>query len=762
MTETSISSGAIPKRTPRRLRVQLTRWSQRVRLGNKLAIALAVLALISGTATFGVMTRTEAPFDPGGSTLQILLMVDVIIFLALAGIIARRLVVVWLEHRRGSAGSKLHARIVGFFSLVAVGPPILMAFFSALFLDLGIESWFSNKVRTTLENSLVVAESYTAEHLRVIQADIQAMAADLNRQALRVEQNARLINLMVEDQAAKRALSEAIVFRGDGTLLARSTLNVNLNPEIGIPALALEQMKSGELVTISEPDDDRVRALIRLENFFDGYLYVSRFVDTKVLEHVKAAQDAVADYQAIEGDRSAIQLRFNIVFLVVGLLVLMSAIWIGLSIATQMVEPISKLVEASGKVARGDLTARVPNLATSDEIGTLSRAFNRMTGELASQQKTLIKTNLKLDDRRRFTEAVLSGVSAGVVGLDQNGRVTLLNATAIDMLAGDGEHLEGRHIEDVLPESLHLFEEARSTAKESVSSQISVLRDGNSRTLSVRIAPERGDGRRSGFVMTFDDITDQLGDQRTAAWADVARRIAHEIKNPLTPIQLSAERLQRKYKKEITTDPAVFDKCTETIIRQVGDLRHMVDEFSSFARMPAPVFKMEDVVDLVRQVVFLQQVGSDDIIIEFNQPAQPIDIACDGRLISQALVNIIKNAIEALDARFEDGHDFKSGHIKVSIEQDEKQLSIVVDDDGKGLPEELIERLTEPYVTTRSKGTGLGLAIVRKIMEDHGGNFTIENSPVSYGARSILTFNMMALERNQLFLNNNLSTQEDV
>ncbi|MCK5574641.1 MAG: HAMP domain-containing protein, partial [Sphingomonadales bacterium] len=541
------------KRSPKRLQVQFIRWSRSVRLGNKLAIALAVLALISGTATFAAMTRTEAPFDPGGTTLQILLMVDVIIFLALAGIIARRLVIVWLEHRRGAAGSKLHARIVGFFSLVAVGPPILMAFFAALFLDLGIESWFSNKVRTTLENSLVVAESYIEEHRRVIQADILAMAADLNRQALRVEQNTSLLNLMVEDQAAKRALSEAIVFRGDGTLLARSTLNVNLSPEIGIPKLALQQMKSCELVTISEHDDDRVRALIRLENFFDGYLYVSRFVDTKVLGHVNAAKAAVADYQAIEGDRDAIQMRFNIVFLVVGLLVLMAAIWIGLSIATQMVAPISKLVDASGKVARGDLTARVPNLSTSDEIGVLSRAFNRMTSELASQQKALIQTNQKLDDRRRFTEAVLSGVSAGVVGLDQNGRVTLPNATAIDMLGGEIQQIEGRDIVDILPEALPLFEEARSTAKESVSSQISVLRRGNSRILSVRIAPERGDGRRSGFVMTFDDITDQLGDQRTAAWADVARRIAHEIKNPLTPIQLSAERLQRKYQNEIVS-----------------------------------------------------------------------------------------------------------------------------------------------------------------------------------------------------------------
>lgn len=421
----------------------------------------------------------------------------------------------------------------------------------------------------------------------------------------------------------------------------------------------------------------------------------------------------------------------------------MFAVWMGLSFATRMVAPISRLVEASDKVGQGNLNARVPSQTSSDEIGILSRAFNRMTRQLQNQQRALIDTNEQLDERRRFSEAVLSGVSAGVIGLDLKFRVTLPNPVACEFLGANQAAVEGKNIGKLIPELGPLLAELLQAPETSgLQAQINVLRSGIARTLLVRISTETSEGNVTGYVVTFDDISDQLHDQRTAAWADVARRIAHEIKNPLTPIQLSAERLQRKYEGEITSDPGVFRQCTETIIRQVGDLRRMVDEFSSFARMPAPLFRIEDISDVVRQALFMQQVGSPAIDFEFSSPEQAPLLVCDGRLIAQALTNLIKNAVESVNSR----QSGDPGEIKVTVLSNEEHLEIAVEDNGPGLPGDLAQRLTEPYVTTRVKGTGLGLAIVRKIMEDHGGSLILENGE-NGGARAVLRFDHKELLR---------------
>lgn len=723
------------------------RWLTANNVGGKAEVTLAMLAIVSGVATYFAMSQKSAPIDLDSGTLQFLMLGNVVFLLALAGLIGRRLARLWAARRQGIAGSKLHSRIVGFFSLIAVGPPILMAISSAMFFEFGLQSWFSERVQSTLNNSLQVAEGYILEHRNVIQLDLQAMASDMNRQAPLIQSNNRLLKLMIDDQVAKRALSEAIVFDGSGTLLAQAALSFTLSPD-RIPDTIMQQVRSGELAVIANTDDDRVRAIIKLENFFDAYLYVSRRVDPTVLSHVESTRQSIAEYQNLEGERSNIKLQFNMIFIVVTLVILMAAIWVGLWFANYLVAPISQLVSASGRISDGDLNVRVPMLSSNDEIGTLSRAFNRMTQQLGQQQTQLLTANSELDERSRFMEAVLSGVSAGVVGMNYKGVITLPNRSAGELLSYSIDDLTGKKMIDIVPEMKTLIEEITTHKQQSANGQISFVKAGVVRNFLVRISIEYQGQKDSDMVVTFDDITEQLRDQRTAAWADVARRIAHEIKNPLTPIQLSAERLQRKYRKEISTDPDVFDQCTNTIIRQVGDLKHMVDEFSSFARMPEPVFRMEDIVDVTRKAMFLQEVAMPNVSFILHSANSNLELKCDGRLIAQAITNVVKNASEAISARISESKDKNfEGVIDVYIRPKDGLLELSIEDNGRGLPVELDRNIMDPYVTTRAKGTGLGLAIVRKIMEDHGGSLSIENKEEGQGARAVLSFNLLALEK---------------
>lgn len=745
MNESTTSIDRFDRRAALQLLAMARRRARNARLGAKMAAAVAALALVSSIATVVALTR-EAPFDVTGGTIRALLLLDVILLLALAALIVRPLTRLWTARREGLAGSKLHGRLVRIFALIAVGPPILMAIFSAVLFEFGIQSWFSDKVRSTLQDSLVVAESYVAEHRQVIRGDILAMAVDLNRQALFLQQDTTLLRAIVEDQTAKRALSEAIVFTGSGIVLARATLNLELAPE-RVPDVVMERLNDGDLVLVSETEDDRVRALVKLEDFINTYLYVSRFVNSNVVARADAVRASIAEYENLEGERSSIQFQTNAVFFILAFLILLIAVWIGLSLANQLVAPIASLVEASQKVGEGNLKVRVPSLKGTEELGTLGRAFNRMTKQLSLQQDQLMQVNRKLDIRRRFTEAVLSGVSAGVIGLDSKGAINLPNRAACEFLGAEPDELDGKTLSLLLPELDACFRELKDSAGDTVQHQVLVTRNGQQRMLLVRVAKDTGADSAGGFVVTFDDITEQLADQRTAAWADIARRIAHEIKNPLTPIQLSAERLQRKYKKEVTTDPEVFEQCTSTIIRQVGDLRRMVDEFSSFARMPEPIFKKEDLVDIVRQAVFLQEVGRPNIEYKLSVPKKSVHMICDGRQIAQALTNILNNAAESIAAKKLSGSDSRTKKSRIDVRlsvRGNKTLVISVCDDGTGLPEDLFERLTEPYVTTRGKGTGLGLAIVRKVVEDHAGQLVLENRKDG-GARVAISFDLPAL-----------------
>jgi two-component system nitrogen regulation sensor histidine kinase NtrY len=543
---------------------------------------------------------------------------------------------------------------------------------------------------------------------------------------------------VVSAQAALRGLTEAMVFDRAGQMLARSSLAFTLGFE-PVPDDAIHLADTGDVAIMTNDSDDRVRALVRLNQFGDVYLYVGRFIEPRVLNHMEETQRAAALYEQMEGQRSGFQITFALIFMMVAMLFLVAAVAIGIHFAAQFAGPISRLISAAEQVRGGDLAARVPEGETDDELASLSRAFNRMTYQIESQQRELREANRQLDERRRFTETVLTGVSAGVIGLDSLGRVNLPNRSASALLGTDLEQAIGQDLAEVAPEMAGLLDEAERRPDRLAQSQVELIRGNSTRTLLVRIAAEHNGRDISGFVVTFDDITELLSAQRKAAWADIARRIAHEIKNPLTPIQLAAERLRRRYLKEIKSDVETFTICTDTIVRHVGDIGRMIDEFSSFARMPTPVLKPENLVEIVHRAVFLQRTAHPEIVFEPVFPANPVAVSCDARLVGQALINIVKNAIESIEARREDDSANPPGHIRVSVAEKDGQATVIIEDNGKGLPQHGREQLTEPYVTTRTKGTGLGLAIVKKIMEDHHGELVLEDGELE-GARVSLHF----------------------
>lgn len=716
---------------------RLGAWGQRVGFARRAALVVGLAALLAGTATYLVISGTAPGAAPEADLLRSLLIVDFVLLLSLAGIVATRLVRLWAERRRNAAGSRLHARIVGLFTFVTIAPAIVIAVFTVLFFNQGLQSWFGDRVQTAVQQSLVVADAYLAEHRRTITADALAMAADLNRGMTAFARNPQLLNAIVNTQAQVRALSEAMVVERGGLVLARAGLSLLMEFD-RVPDWALDRAQTGEVVVLTSEGDDRVRALVRLESYPGAYLFVGRLIDARVLDHVEKVRLATQEYQRLSAARSGIEITFAFVFLTVSLLLLLAAITFGLVIATRLATPITNLIAAAERVRQGDLDARVPDMAGFDELGRLSRAFNRMTRQIANQRSALLSASEQIDERRRFTEAVLAGVSAGVVGIGADGRVDLVNPSGCRLLGIKPDDAVGQMLDQVVPEFRDLVEDARLTIIGS-HAQVNLMRDGRMRNLAVSATRERGSGGDAGFVVTFDDITDLVSAQRQSAWADIARRIAHEIKNPLTPIQLSAERLRRKYSREITSDPEVFQRCTDTIIRQVGDIGRMVDEFSSFARMPAPVFAEETLQELAQQGVFAQQMADTGIAYRVESEPEPLRVRCDRRQVAQVFTNLLKNAAEAIEARREQDPEAPAGVVVVRLSQQSGRAVIEITDNGKGLPQEDRHRLTEPYVTTRMKGTGLGLAIVKKIVEEHSGQMVLDDA---VGGGAIVRFTL--------------------
>ncbi|MCW9033921.1 MAG: PAS domain-containing sensor histidine kinase [Rhodospirillales bacterium] len=712
-------------------------WSEASGLSRKIAIFLAIAAILSGIATLASMSGS-GPTGPNPKIVMVFLYLDIILMVGLGAVILKRFFTVRAAWKKGRAGSKLHTRFIVLFSLVAVTPAIIVAIFAALFLNFGIQSWFNERVSTALTESGKVAKAYLLEHQKNIKTDVLSVAADLNKNAALLLRNKRQFNLFLNTQSALRGLPDIMVVDANRRIVARSDLSFSLEFEY-LPLEIIRQADLGEVVTIRNDNVDKVRAILKLTRFVDAYLIVGRFVDPKVLEYIENTEGAVAEYKNLEKRKKGIQVTFVMIFSLVAFLLLLASAWFGLIFATRLATPISNLIEAAEKVRRGDMSARVENSADDDEIGTLSRAFNRMTSQLEAQRMGLVEANKELDERHRFTETVLSGVSAGVIGLDPKGGITLPNRSASLLLHTDLEERIGEPLIKAVPEMAKLVIATIERPDRLCQGEIHLIREGQSKVLLVRVAAETRDTEILGYVMTFDDITELQSAQRTAAWADIARRIAHEIKNPLTPIQLSAERLKRKYLKEINSDPETFNLCVQTITRHVEDIGQMIDEFTSFARMPQPKINLHNLSETCREAIFLEKNRHPDIEFKAEIPVEEILVQCDEKQIGRALTNILKNAAESVSSAMKASENIDAGQVSIVLAKLENKIKVTIDDNGFGFPPELKDRLTEPYVTSRAKGTGLGLAIVKKIMEEHGGELILSNNETG-GARVELIF----------------------
>src|ERR1700694_3442625 len=682
------------------------------------------VALLSACLTFVVLTGLTR-IDPTREVVLSFILINAATILVLVGITIREVWQVMLARRRGRAAARLHIQIVSLFSVIAVLPAVLVAIIANVTIDRGFDRLFSGPTREVIQNSLIVAHAYMQEHAQVIRGDILGMANDISQARPLFDQDRKSFRELLTSSAASRNLPGAMLIDKEPNILETAQTGIQLAFTTPAPEF-LSNVDENEPQIAVFPEANYVAAVVRLRAFNDTFLYVARLLDPRGVAQLRQTEASVAEYAEIEARRLGIQVNFALMFAVIALTILMASVLIGLNFANWLVAPIRRLMSAANIVSTGDLHVQVPVHKSEGDLAQLGETFNKMTQELRSQRDELVNASELIDSRRRFIEAVLSSASAGIIGVDASGSVGILNRSA-EKLIGHAESETLDHpLSDVLPELDDMMKTAREGTQRLVQGQITINRDAHERILSVRVSAEQTSQSRDSYIITLDDITELVSAQRTSAWADVARRIAHEIKNPLTPIQLSAERIRRKFGKVIIEDKAVFEQCTDTIVRQVDDIRPMVDEFSRFARMPKPVMEGEDVADTVRQAVFLMRVGHPDIDIEADIKEEPMRAQFDRRLISQALTNIIKNATEAIEAV--PAEQVGKGRIDVIAAREGDDIVIDVIDNGIGLPKMSRARLLEPYVTTREKGTGLRLAIVGRVLEDHGGRIELNDA----------------------------------
>lgn len=714
------------------------------------ALSLVVLGILTGLATFLVLTGlTPIPLS---AEIGWQLMLANLLLIGLMGLlvfyqVARLLLELW----RRTPGAGLHLRLISVFGLVAVLPAVLVALFAAVVLNRGLDNWFSQRTQAIVNTASTVAEAYLENASQATRSDLANIATDLTQQFPLFKDDRPAYLRRIARHVAMRNLAGAFVFDSSTKRIEANVPAYDRIKFIAPSASELAAIEKGEVVVIPPArGGSLVRAMMRLQGYPSHYLYIYRIISPVVVEQVVRTQEAKLEYDELLKQRVGIQWTYASVFALLSLVFLLAALWMGLRFSDRLVEPIVRLLHASLQVAQGDFNAKVRMIDGPGDLVTLSRTFNMMTDQIRMHRDQLIETNEQLDERRRFSEAMLAGVSAGVIGIDPSLHVSVVNRSALYLLELDEPSVVGKLLGQVVPEFLDLFAQAMARPSGFAEGQVERTVNDHVSTFFVRITVERSDDAEHGFVVTFDDITNLVNAQRNSAWADIARRIAHEIKNPLTPIQLSAERLKRKFLKEITSDPKIFEQCTDTIIRQVGDLGRIVDEFSAFARMPKAVPELNDIRDTVRDATVLQRVAAENLeILVADGPELPA-FEFDRRLVTQAITNLVKNARESVEARLANQPE-PGGKIVVVTGIKGLRPYIRVTDNGLGLPQENRHRLAEPYMTTREKGTGLGLAIVKRIMEEHGGRLLLADSPSGLGAEVTLEFGPPAIREDAKF-----------
>ncbi len=721
--------------------VRLVRLRRARKLRKATTFGLVILGPVLAAATYAVF----GPLGQGGNTLslRLVLLADLVYVLLVAALVLNQVARLIAARRAKSAGSRLHLRLTGVFALMALIPTITVAVFAGLTVNVGLEGWFSERVRDVVGNSLLAAEAYEQEQREDLREDALALAVSID-QARRAGIDLSDSELLAEGQRQiQRGLREAYMIDATGDLRARGDRSYLFDYEEP-DATQIATASDTDILVIEDWLNNEFRALVRLDSFTDRFLYVSREVDGEILSLLDETTETAQLYQQLESERGRLLFEFGLLYLGFAVILILAAVWLGLWFAERLSGPVGRLTGAAQQVGAGDLDVQVREEDGDDEIAMLGRYFNQMTRQLKGQRNTLLDNTRQIERRRRLFDSVLSSVTSGVVGLDPEGRVTFVNRSAMRLLDWE-EDQQSLALSVAVPEFGPLFETLVSGPMEASQGEVKVSRQRRQENLLVRMATRRTEeGGLEGYVVAFDDVTDLVSAQRMAAWGDVARRIAHEIKNPLTPIQLSAERIRRKFTPKLGEDAEALEQMTGVIIRQTGDLRRIVDEFSKFARMPEPDKSVQDLVTLLRDAVLLQQTGQPDVMITSDLPDSPVMAQLDATMISQALTNLIKNAGEAIETLKIKGTP--QGHvpqISVQLTQVENTARLTIADNGIGLPEDRA-RLFEPYVTTRSEGTGLGLPIVKKIIEEHGGSLTlIDASPFDgqthFGAMAVIT-----------------------
>ncbi|MCE2517545.1 MAG: PAS domain-containing sensor histidine kinase [Alphaproteobacteria bacterium] len=686
------------------------------------AYVSVVVALCLGGATYALLS-SEAYLQNGSDLAGVLLAIDLIALMILLVFVGRQIIQLISERKRRLAGYQLHWRLVTLFGLITVFPAIIVVAFSVFVLDFSLRGWFDDRISTAVNESVTVAESYLEEHVQSVRGQVLAMANDINREASQLSGNRRQFDAFLTNQAGVRNLSEALVINSNGRVNANSRYAYAVTfSSLGDDFFATA--RDGDVAITSTEITNRIRAGVRLNQFVDGYLLVGRFIDPNVSGAVARTELAVSEYQSLDIRQLDLKVSFALLFGMVALLLLLGAMWVGLNFANAIVVPLGSVIQVADQVRSGNLESRVNASASNDEIAQLGHSFNNMLDEMSKNRSELVEANRQLDKRREFTEAVLAGVSSGVIGIDEAQTITLPNLSALSMLGLNRQQVLGQKLADVVPEFRDLLENADKPGRRNREQNIEIIRDGQTINLLARITTETVAKRVVGYVVTFEDVSDLLDAQRKAAWSDIARRIAHEIKNPLTPIQLAAERLGAKYVPEDEKDKKAFSSYVSTIIRQVDDIGRLVNEFSSFARMPAPVMESHNVVQIINAQLSLFRGGNSQAeFISGSFPDDEVMMLCDDGLIRQAITNLLQNAVDAMVES-----DVASPRVRLDVKADDRHVRIIVSDNGPGLPLDQIATLTEPYVTNREKGTGLGLAIVQKIIEDHSGELVLENT----------------------------------
>ena len=694
-------------------------------------LVLAGIALICAILTLFVLLGIT-PIAPTSNVVIASVVINSVFVIGLMYLIAREINRLLKARRKGRAAARLHVRIVVLFSIVAITPAVLVAIFASLTLNVGLDRWFAIRTQSIVDSSSNIAQAYMLENAGYLQGQTLSMATDLDRnRALFYLDRTGFVELMTR-QAKGRGFLGAFLVQADGDAVVQADIKTE-RPLPAIPQDALQKAGAGQPTLIPPGVTNLVGAIIKLEGIGGTFLYTVRAVDPKVMNAMRLMEENRAEYKAMESGRAPLQVAFAILYLGFALIVLLAAIWTAIAVADRIVRPIRLLISAADSVATGNMHVLVPVRAVDGDVGRLSRTFNKMISEIRSQQHEIIEAKDDIDTRRRFIEAVLSGVTAAVIGVDENRNITIVNRSAEEFLALSSDELVGAPLSDAAPEIEDVVTEATASARGDFRKQINIMRRGKERTLSVQVTREDVRDARDSFVITLDDITDLVIAQRSTAWSDVARRIAHEIKNPLTPIQLSAERIKRRFGKQIDeSDRAIFDQCTDTIVRQVGDIGRMVDEFSAFARMPKPTKERSDLRAILKDAAFLREMGTNHVKFSTELGDVPLEGMFDARMLGQAFGNLIKNATESIEAV--DSSEQRDGKILVRAYFDDAHNRFVAEviDNGRGLPVENRHRILEPYMTMRDKGTGLGLAIVKKIIEDHGGHLELHDAPKEF------------------------------